>query len=414
MPLLACGINHKTAPIVVREKIVFVPEQLTESLHDLVGQAGAFEAAILSTCNRTELYCDSDNNKLLLDWLLNRFELSQAELEPYLYFYDNRAAVRHMMRVASGLDSMILGEPQILGQLKTAYWHADQAGTLGKQLGRLFQHVFSVTKRIRTDTAIGENSLSIASTAVSLAKRIFADLSKKTVLLIGAGETTALVGKYLYESPVKKIIVANRTRERAEILAKQFKGQTITIGELPDYLPQADIVITATASQLPIVGKGLVERCLKQRKHRPMFMVDLAVPRDIEVEVSEMDDVYLYCVDDLQSVIQQGFAEREDAAVQAEIIIDLEADSFMRWLRSLDSVSTVQAFRGQAEEMRDLVLAKARSQLEHGASADDVVQFIAHTLTNKLIHMPTVRIRETSAEGDEALLACIRKLFDLE
>ena len=368
MTLFAFGINHKTAPVEIREKVAFAPEKLQDALKELSHTANIHEVAIVSTCNRTELYYGSDSadSQAIIDWFRQYHHLDADDVDPYIYTHSDNQAVQHILRVASGLDSLVLGEPQILGQIKDAYSTASEAGTIGRQLNRLFQHTFLVAKQVRTDTAIGASPVSVAFAAVNLAKQIFADLSEHTALLIGAGDTIELVARHLNEQKVKNIIVANRTVERAHALAEQFDGEAIALADMPERLVDADIIISSTASQLPILGKGAVERALKERKHRPMFMVDIAVPRDIEPEVNSLNDVYLYTVDDLQEVIEEGLQSRQEAAQQAEEIIQQQVDHFMGWLRSLDAVNTIRAVREQAEAVRDDVLDYAQRQLATG------------------------------------------------
>lgn len=416
MPLLAIGINHTSAPVELREQIAFAPERLQEALRELTSITPVSEAAIISTCNRTELYCDLENldDSGVIDWLSRYHSLERAEIEPFLYRHPDGAAVRHILRVASGLDSMVLGEPQILGQVKDAYRTASDAGTLGMMLSKLFQHTFSVAKQVRTDTAIGGSAVSVAFAAVSLAKQIFGDLSGQTALLIGAGETIELVARHLHENQIGRMIVANRTAERAHQLAAQFDGYAIALKEMPSHLPEADIVISSTASQLPILGKGAAERAIKQRKHRPIFMVDIAVPRDIEPEVGELNDVYLYTVDDLQEVIEENLRSRREAAKQAEEIIDVQTSQFMNWVRSLGAIATIRAYRESAESLRTEVLNMAQQRLENGKDPTEVLQWLAHTLTNKLIHAPSTRLREAGMEGQEQLLEAARELFQIK
>ena len=421
MTLLALGINHKTAPVEIREKVAFAPEKMEQALHECVNKGEVSEAAILSTCNRTELYfslpedeTEQPDINTLLDWFCQYHQLDRKEVEPFIYLHNNNAAVQHILRVASGLDSLVLGEPQILGQIKDAYNTANQAGTIGRQLNRLFQHTFSVAKQVRTDTAIGASPVSVAFAAVSLAKRIFADLSKHTALLIGAGETTELVARHLSEQGVNKMIVANRTVERAQTLASQFDAEAIALSDMPERLVDADIIIASTASQLPILGKGAVERALKHRKHRPMFMVDIAVPRDIEPEVGKLDDIYLYTVDDLREVIEEGRQSREEAAQQAEEIVENQVEHFMGWLRSLKGVDTIRAFRSQAEEKRDEQLALAKKQLAAGKDPEQVIMDLARTLTNKLIHEPSAQLNQAAYSGRKEMLELARELFNLE
>ncbi|MHB8471701.1 MAG: glutamyl-tRNA reductase [Gammaproteobacteria bacterium] len=416
MSLLALGINHTTAPLEIRERVAFPADRVGKALHDLIALPGVAEAAILSTCNRTEVYCQLDdrNPQPISAWLRQYHALPYDDLDAYIYQHPDQAAVRHMLRVASGLDSMILGEPQILGQIKSAYQDAQAAGTLGLMLGRLFQHTFAVAKQVRTDTAIGASPVSVAFAAVSLARQIFGDLSKQTALLIGAGETIELTARHLHQHGIGRMIIANRTVERAHGLAAQFNAYAIALADLPAHLAEADIVISSTASQLPILGKGSVESALKARKHRPMFMVDIAVPRDIEAEVATLPDVYLYTVDDLREVIQEGLKSRQEAAKQAEEIIDVQVSNFMDWMQSLDAVSTICAYRSHAEHTRDQAFELARQQLAAGKPPEEVLKQLAHTLTNKLIHTPTTQLRLAGAEGRADVLDAARRLFDLK
>ena len=417
MTLLAFGINHKTAPVAVREKVAFAPDKLEAALRDLLSRTAVNEAAIVSTCNRTELYCnlpDTDSTDVIA-WFRNYHSLSAEELDPYIYTHLDNQAVQHILRVASGLDSLVLGEPQILGQIKDAYHTASQAGTIGQLLNRLFQHTFSVAKEVRTDTAIGSSPVSVAFAAVSLAKQIFSDLSKHTALLIGAGDTIELVARHLNEQGVKHLIVANRTVERAMTLAGQFSNsEAIALPDIPDRLPEADMIISSTASPLPILGKGAVESALKLRKHRPMFMVDIAVPRDIEPEVGDLSDVYLYTVDDLHEVIEEGRQSREEAAEQAQEIIENQVEHYMGWLRSLEAVNTIRNFREQAEHLRDEAIQTARRQLAAGKNPELVVAELGRILTQKLLHQPTVQMNRAAFEGREDLLEIARDLFNLK
>ncbi len=416
MTLLTLGINHKTAPVDIREKVAFAPENLAQALKELVSERAVNEAAILSTCNRTELYCSlsSADREVLINWISHFHQLQNEELAPYIYSYADNEAVQHILRVASGLDSLVMGEPQILGQIKDAYTHATDAGSIGQQLNRLFQHTFSVAKEVRTDTAIGSNPVSVAFAAVSLAKQIFTNLNEHTALLLGAGETIELVARHLKEQGIKKIIVANRTAERAQLLASQFDGEAIPLADMPERLLEADIVIASTASQLPILGKGTVESALKQRKHKPIFMVDIAVPRDIEPEVGELRDVYLYTVDDLHEVIEENRKSREAAAEEAEEIIETQVENFMGWLRSLDSVDTIRNYRSQAELTRDGCIKQAERQLAAGKDPQEVIKELGRTLTNKLIHEPTVHMNQAAFEGRKELLKAAQELFNLK
>jgi glutamyl-tRNA reductase len=416
MHLLAFGINHKTAPLEIRERAVIAPEDLVDVLRDITSSGTATEATILSTCNRTELYCglthaDSDN---AIQWFSDSYKPSALDIGPYVYKHFGADAVRHAFRVASGLDSLVLGEPQILGQMKDAFATALNAGATGKLLNRLFQHTFSVAKQVRTDTAIGASAVSVAYAAVSLAKQIFANLAEKTALLIGAGDMIELCARHLKEQGVGHIIVANRTLERARVLADPLGALPISLAEMPPRLSEADIVISSTASQLPILGKGAVESALRLRRHRPIFMVDIAVPRDIEAEVADLADVYLYTIDDLKDVVQENLQARLQAAREAEKIIDIQVVSFMRWLRSLEAVPRIRALRETAYAAREAELERARRRLARGEDPRVVMARLAHALTNKLIHAPTAALRQAGHDDEAALSEAIGRLFNLK
>nr|WP_067285998.1 glutamyl-tRNA reductase [Marinobacterium profundum] len=415
MALLALGINHKTAPLEVREKVAFAPEQLVDALEHARASGRLKEIAILSTCNRTELYCSTDAAGLesLLQWLGDYHHLAPAMLTQCIYAHWDQDAASHMMRVASGLDSLVLGEPQILGQLKSAYALSQGQGLAGAELGRLFQQTFAVAKQVRTDTAIGQNPVSVAYAAVSLAQHIFSDLGSSRALLIGAGETIELVARHLSQAGVRSMIVANRTLGRAQALADSVGGRAIVLADIPQVLAEADIVISSTASQLPILGKGAVEDALKKRKHKPVFMVDIAVPRDIEPQVGDLDDVYLYSVDDLKDVIEENQRSRETAALEAEEIIARGALAFMRQLRELDAVGTLTALRSRAETLRDEALEQAMKLLRNGKPADQVLELLANRLTNKMLHSPTIQLRKASADGREEMLQLVQELYQL-
>lgn len=415
MHLFTLGLNHKTAPVDIRERLAFGPDIIVAALRGLQEQQAVEEAAILSTCNRTELYCTlaDDQQEEINNWLAGFHGMELETISPYLYWHAGKDAVRHLLQVASGLDSLVLGEPQILGQVKAAYQTANEAGATGKMLGRLFQHTFSVAKQVRTDTAIGSSPVSVAFAAVSLARQIFSDLSSQTAMLIGAGETIELAARHLHQHGIGRMIVANRTVERAHTLASQFDAYAISLPEIPAHLSEADIVISSTASPLPVLGKGAVESALKKRRHQPMFMVDIAVPRDIEAEVGNLDDVYLYTVDDLEEVIQENLRSRQEAAGQAEEIIDLHVEEFMGWLRSLDAFDMIRNYRGQAELTRDEVLQRAQRLLESGKTPKEALQFLAHTLTNKLLHTPSTSIRQAGFDGQSDLLEAANTLFQI-
>lgn len=415
MAFIALGINHKTASVDVRERVAFTPENLVEALQQLCSVSTTREAAILSTCNRSELYLrqDQQDPDEILRWLAEYHSLDLNELRECTYIHRDIDAVRHMMRVACGLDSLVLGEPQILGQMKTAYSYGREAGSVGPLLGRLFQATFSTAKTVRTDTAIGENPVSVAFAAVSLAKQIFTSLDRSQALLIGAGETITLVARHLHEQGVKKIVVANRTLDRANALVEEIGGEAIVLADIPDALVHSDIVISSTASQLPVLGKGAVERALKLRKHKPMFMVDIAVPRDIEPQVGDLDDVYLYTVDDLHEVVEENLKSRQGAALAAEQLVDTGATQFMSRLRELSAVDVLCSYRARGRKMRDDELEKAQKALARGEDPQRVLALLAHRLTNKFLHAPSVQLKKLSAEGRGDALGVAHQLLGL-
>jgi len=401
MSLIALGINHKTAKIGLREKVAFSSGTLNLALHSLK-QIGVSECVILSTCNRTELYCllgHGYNAELVLSWLADYHALELSELQKCSYLYQDDAAVTQLMRVACGLDSLVLGEPQILGQLKQAFFEARDSGVVSSTFQRLFQLTFSTAKRVRSETEIGANAVSVAFAAVSLAKHIFSDLKQSSVMLIGAGETIELVARHLVEQGVRNIIVANRTEQRAMQLAEIFDASVVTLPEIPDNLHKADIVISSTGSPLPILGKGMVESALKTRKHQPMLLIDIAVPRDIEPQVNELSDAYLYTVDDLQELVQNNLESRQVAAKHAEQIVAEQQQIFSAWRESLKNIDTLKQYRQQSELQRDELLVKALKQLNKGNDAEQVIKQLANGLTNKLIHAPTVALGRASKEG---------------
>lgn len=415
MQLYVIGVNHTTAPIQIREHVAFNSEQLGSALRELTAH-DASEAAILSTCNRTELYCRTDHPEKPLRWLSQYHKLEIQAIQPYIYTLPNNDAVKHAFRVASGLDSMVLGEPQILGQFKQSVKIAQDAGTLGTLLHKLFQRTFEVAKEVRTNTEIGANSISMAAAAVKLAQRIFGDLSKQQVLFIGAGEMIELCADHFAAQQPKSMVVANRSLERGTHLAEKISSQgisskTILLHELPEYFAEFDIVITSTASQLPIVGLGMVESAIKSRRHRPIFMVDLAVPRDVESEVAELDDVFLYTVDDLAQVVTDGMVNRQEAAIAAEIIVKTRVDHFMHWLAKRDSIPTIKALRDQAEVTRKAELEKAIKLIQKGESPDKVLETLSHALTNKFLHVPSHRLNQSHGEEHAKLEDLIKQLY---
>jgi len=414
MALIALGLNHLTAPLDLREKVAFAPEATAGALSDLAHQPGVNEAMILSTCNRTELYVDVEPGAegIAQRWLLDHHGLTERRLDEFLYRHEDNAAVRHLFRVATGLDSMVLGEPQILGQVKDAYQTARSAGTLRTSMERLLQQTFAVAKRVRTDTRIGANPVSVAYTAVRMAERLFADLSDACVMLIGAGETIELAARHLSESKVRRLIVANRTLENAQALAGRFGAYAISLTDLAQHLAEADIVISSTASREPIIQSELIENAIRARKHRPMFLVDIAVPRDIDPSVAELDDVFLYTVDDLKQVIDDNLRSRQAAAGEAEAIIDLQVEHYLAWRRALDVRNPLAAVRADAEAQRDAALEKARALLAGGRTPEQALEFLAHTLTNKLLHAPSANLRAAALRGDVELLRAAETLFD--
>jgi glutamyl-tRNA reductase len=419
LSIVAVGINHKTAPVAVREKISFNPDKLSVALQEMLSAVQCREVAILSTCNRTELYLVQEGDvehtqARLVQWLESYHNVPASTILPSIYWHLDQQAVNHMMRVACGLDSLVLGEPQILGQMKQAYSQAKAAGSMALVMDRLFQRTFGVAKQVRTETEIGASAVSVAFASVNLAKHIFASLEKVRVLLVGAGETIELVAKHLYENNVGKITVANRTIARAENMANQIGAEVITLGQIPEVMSEADIVISSTGSTLPIIGKGMVEQALSKRRHQPIFMVDLAVPRDIEEQVGDLEDVFLYTVDDLQSIIAQNLENRRKAAVEAESIVNRQSGSFMAWLRGLNTQDTVVSYRKQCLSERDLLLEKALTQLNTGKNPQAVVNELAIKLTNKFMHAPTSAIQSAAQGGELDKLIYLRDIFDID
>lgn len=415
MQLYVIGVNHTTAPLQIREHVAFNSEHLGSALRELTAH-DASEAAILSTCNRTELYCSTDNPEKPLQWLSQYHKLEIEAIQPYIYTLPNDEAVKHAFRVASGLDSMVLGEPQILGQFKQSVKIAQDAGTLGTLLHKLFQRTFEVAKEVRTNTEIGTNSISMAAAAVKLAQRIFGDLTEQKVLFIGAGEMIELCADHFAAQKPKSMMVANRSLERGTHLAEKISSQgvptkSILLHDLPEHFANFDIVITSTASQLPIVGLGMVESAIKARRHRPIFMVDLAVPRDIEAEVAELDDVFLYTVDDLAQVVTDGMVNRQEAAVAAEVIVKARVEHFMHWLQKRDSVPTIKALRDQAEATRKTELEKAIKLIQKGESPDKVLETLSNALTNKFLHAPSHMLNNCHGEEHAKLEDLIKQLY---
>jgi len=414
MQLFAFGMNHHTAPLAVREQVVFNAENLQAALRDLVAHESVREAAIISTCNRTEVYCSTHEPMHAVDWLARFHHLKAPVLEPFLYTLPRERAVTHAFRVASGLDSMVIGEPQILGQMKDAVKSAEHAGTLGTVLHKLFQSTFSVAKEVRTHTDIGASSVSMAAAAIKVAERIYASIAEQNILFVGAGEMIELCSTHFAAKQPRGMTFANRSIERSEQLATRFQGRVITLNDLPEQLPLHDIVVTCTASTLPILGKGMIERALRARRHRPILMIDLAVPRDVEAEVAELDDVFLYSVDDLGKIVQEGLDIRHAAVAQAEAIINANVHAFMHWLESRELVPTIRALRDQAERMRRHELERAARMLAKGDDPEQVLEQLSHSLTNKFLHAPTHALNSAEAEDREVLVAALTRLHEIK
>jgi glutamyl-tRNA reductase len=413
MPLYTLGLNHQTAPVQVRERVAFAQESLGHALRDLLGRPKVKEAAILSTCNRTEVYFHGAEPQPVVDWLSEFHRVPKDSLAPYVYALPKEQAVAHAFRVASGLDSMVLGEPQILGQMKQAVRHAEAAGTLGLVLNRLFQRTFAVAKDVRTQTDIGSASISMAAASVKLAERIFPSIGDQRLLLIGAGEMIELTATHFAARTPKAVTIANRTLERGRELAQRFGAEAITLNDMPDRLPEFDIIVTCTASTLPILGKGLLERVVKARRHAPVFIVDLAVPRDVEPEAAELDDVFLYTVDDLSNIVKDNLQVRREAVAQAEQMIATQTESFLRWLEGRSVVPTITALHGHHEQLRAAEMERALKLLKKGDAPEQVLEQLARGLTNKFLHAPTQALN-TAGDAERAeLVALFERVYKL-
>ncbi|HEX8962247.1 MAG TPA: glutamyl-tRNA reductase [Rhodocyclaceae bacterium] len=413
MQLFALGLNHHTAPLAVRERVAFDPLRLPLALLDLMRTRPVREAAILSTCNRTELYCAAESPEIAAGWLAEYHSLPTGDIQPFLYTHPKRDAVRHMFRVASGLDSMVLGEPQILGQMKQAARTAEEAGTLGTLLNKLFQNTFAVAKEVRSTTAIGANIVSMAAASVHLSARIFERISDQKVLFIGAGEMIELCAAHFAGEKPKRLTIANRTIEKAEALAARFDGDAMRLDDVGARLPEYDIVVACTASPLPIIGLGMVERALKARRHRPMVMVDLALPRDIEAEVDKLDDVFLYTLDDLGQIVEQGLESRQAAVVEAESIIDDRVAHFLQWVESRETVPTIRALRDAAERARRHEVDHALKMLHRGDDPAQVLEALSRGITNKLMHGPTQALNQAEGAQRGEISDLIARIFRL-
>ncbi|MCF7521260.1 glutamyl-tRNA reductase [Neisseria sp. ZJ106] len=414
MQLTAVGLNHQTAPLSIRERLAFAAAALPEAVSNLIGSRAAKEAVILSTCNRTELYCVGDSEHII-SWLAEFHQLPIEEIRPYLYTLDSTDTVRHAFRVACGLDSMVLGEPQILGQIKDAVRIAQEQGSLNSRLNSLFQKTFSVAKEVRTDTSVGENSVSMASASVKMAEQIFPNIADLNVLFIGAGEMIELVATYFAAKSPKLITVANRTLPRAQELCDKLSvhAEPCLLNRLPEILHEYDVIVSSTASQLPLVGKGMVERALKQRMNMPVFLLDLAVPRDIEAEVGDLNDAYLYTVDDMMGIVQNGKEARQKAAASAEAMVEAKVGEFIEWQKSRESVPLIRALRDEGEKARRQVLENAMKQLAKGTSAEEVLERLSVQLTNKLLHSPT-RTLSQAGSADSNLVEAVAQIYRLD
>jgi glutamyl-tRNA reductase len=414
MPFNILGINHKTAPIALREKVAFSEERLLAALHALRQEAGVAEVVILSTCNRTEVYWAGSASGAELSLWLERHHGNELDLAPSLYVHQESRAVEHTFSVASGLDSMVLGEAQILGQLKEAYRVAQEAGSTGPSLNKLFQAAFSAAKRVRSETRIGENAVSIASATVSLARRVYSDLSAHTALMVGAGDMNALTARHFMSAGVKHMVIANRTLARAQALAAELKAHAVGLDDLDKELAQADIVITCTASPVPLITKRATEAAIRARRRRPIFMVDLAVPRDIDPAVADLEDVYLFSIDDLQQLIDENRQQRELAAGGARLVIEEEVARFLAESRAHDAGPAIRALRQQADGIRVQSMEQARRLLAAGKSADEVIEYLANTLTNRLLHAPTQALRQAAEQSDSTLAEAVTRLLSEE
>lgn len=414
MPLIALGLNHLTAPVSLREQVAIDAEATPPALADLAAQPGVDEAMILSTCNRTELYCSvrAGAEQEPEKWLHHHNRMTPGRLDEFLYRHTDGDAVRHVFRVATGLESMVLGEPQILGQVKDAWRAARSANTLHAPMDRLLQNAFAVAKRVRTETRIGTGPVSVAFTAVRLVEQAFAELQRSCVLLIGAGDTIELAVRHLVERGVRRLIVANRTIETAQALVAPVSGYAITLADLPRHLAEADIVISATTSREPVVDETMLRDALRRRRRRPMMLIDLAVPRDIDPAAAELPDVFLYTIDDLQQAIDGGRRSREASVHEAEAIIDLQVERYLAWRRATRLDQPLRDYRANAEAQRDEILARAREMVAHGRDPGEALEYLAHTLTGKLLHVPSVRLHQAAEHGDQALLDAATRLFD--
>ncbi len=411
--IFALGINHHSAPLAIRERVAFGADKLRHALSELANSQVVREVAILSTCNRTEIYCVGESPQRVIDWLSAYHQVEHSDLMPFIYVHDQPATILHTFRVACGLDSMVIGEPQILGQVKDAVRVAEEIGSLGTQLHKLFQRAFAVAKEVRSTTAIGANIVSMAAAGVHLAERIFESVAGQSILFIGAGEMIELCAAHFCAEQPKQVTVANRTIERGRLLAERYGGTAIRLDDLADHLPLHDIVVSCTASPLPIIGLGMVERAIRARRHRPIFIVDLAVPRDVEEEAGELDDVFLYTVDDLAQIVESGMESRQAAVIEAEDIIRARVQDFLAWLQARDTVPFIRSLRDSAERMRRHELEHAMKLLAKGESAEKALEQLSLRLTNKFLHAPTQSLNQAAGLERAELQAAAAQLFHL-
>jgi len=413
--LLTLGLSHHNAPLDVRERVAFADVDLPDAVTRLRALPGIHESAIVSTCNRTELItvAGEGDERRLLDWWRRERQLPEGLLDQYQYAHRDHGSVLHSLRVASGLDSMVVGEPQILGQMKQSYAVAGAVHTLGPVLSRMFQHTFAVAKLVRSRTQVGAHPVSVAYAAVQLARHIFADFSQQTALIIGAGEMAELLARHLRGQGVSRLLIANRSLDRAQRLARDVGGYAIPLEDMPGRLADADLLVSSTGARGLVIERAAVERALSRRRRKPVFMIDLAVPRDIDPKIAELEDVYLYTIDDLRTVVAENMKLRENEARQAEAIVEEYAAGFNRWLEARDAAPIIRALRDQARGHRDEVLEKARRLLAGGKSPEEVMAFVADTLSHKLTHAPSAALRHADAVEQALLLNSARKLFDL-
>ena len=414
MGLVTIGMNHKTAALDIREKLSVDKDESHQILKKLYSMPVIDEVFLLSTCNRTELYCEMDDMQYvnnISEWLLKQKGLSIEDFEDNIYSFSDSSVVRHALNVASGLDSMVIGEPQILGQFKNAFNEANNAGTIGKNLDRLFQYAFSTAKEVRTDTKIGANSLSIANVAVSLTDQFYDDLSEKNALLVGAGETIYIAAKNLRKKNIKNIFIANRTLENAEMIAKEVSGKALSLKEIPEQLKYSDIIISAVSGNIPLIGKGAIETSLKHRKHKPIYMVDLGVPRNIESEVKDLPDIFLYTLDNMQDLIKKNYKARKEAAIDAQHIINTKVEEYMKWRKSQSAFSIIKLYREDCEDIRKDCLEKSLNQLKLGKDPIDVIDQLSVNLTSKLSHKPTLALNKAGQTNNRKLINLVCDIF---